>query len=751
MIRLKDKRKIYYLIIIFFFLISAQAKTIKSPSFSSKAKNDTVMIQKIDHQIEDNILKIKIYLSQPVTYLTYWIKRGRKLAIDLIGSNIIAQDKLEHKVNIEGIDKVYLKFYPGYEAKVNKSGKVDTIIVEMERENYYEVNLKSGYLEVLFPYLEITTKKVRQVERDEFTIPQRFSFSPEKLKGPVDKETLEKALLGWRPLLEIGAENYRPLEVAREQMELAQLKLREARRQLFPTAVIRWTNTTGTTVEDVGIFSKSYELEMEQPLTYGGELRFKIQQAKINLELARSEFERLYSDFALEVKRNYYNVILNRMNWDVFNQLLREAKKYLVLADVLLKKNLITELEYQQVESLNQQIKFLFISSQKELSLAELTLRQTLNLPPDEKLEIVNWLPFQKVNIDLNECLRLALKNRVELKITDLVTQFNALNEQIAKAKNRLRISLTGKAGRMAEDYETEPVVYRDSWYVGLKLSKPLGASTLNTSVIKQEIPLGTFRAGETSKTTTTALELNVLDRLAILSEEKAAQVELLKAVNESAETEDTVIADVERAYANYISSLFQIETSLKRMKFLKNRIRVTDARYKAGEAGLPELLQVRYDLANENITYNRALIGYYIALSSLSKACGVYSYLELATEKPVITAWEKFSQNPPLNLTYMPYQPQIFEKERTIKKTIATIEGQIIGVNNDYGIAIVNIGAQHGLSEVDEIKVLRNKKEIAILVPTKIESNITACRITSNKNFKRIGLMIGDKVEVRK
>jgi outer membrane protein TolC len=699
-------------------------------------------------------------MTKKTTYVTYWIRKGRELAIDLIGSNILANSKLKDKINTGGIDIAYLKFYPGYEPRNGKMGKVDSVIIEMEKENYFDIELKANSLDVSFPNLFIAKQAIKEKKeliKVGIQIPEQFSFMPEKRKGPVTKKEFEEALLGWEPLLELGIENYRPLEVAQKQMELAQIKLREARRQLFPTAVIRWTNTSGTTVEDVGIFSKSYEMELEQPITYGGELKFKIDQAKINLKLAEAEFKRLRSDFALELKRNYYNVILNRMNWGVFNQLIREAKKHLALAKILYNKNLITELEYQQIQSLNEQIKFLFVSSQKELSLAELTLRQTLNLPADQKLKLVNWLPFQKVNIDLDSCMKAALKNRTELKITDLVTHFNILNEQIAKAKNRLRLSLTGKMGRMAEDYSSEPVVFRDSWYVGLKFTKPIGANTLNTSIAKQKVPVGSFRAGESNKSTTTSVEFSVLDRLGALSDEKAAKVELLKSVNESAETEETVVSDVEKAYANYISSLFQIETSLKRMGFLQNRIKVTEAKFMVGEATLPDVLQAKYDLANEKVTYDRAIIGYYVALSSLSKACGVYSYLELATEKPIITAWEKFSKNPPINVEYMPYKLKILQQEKKskgekqVKYQETKLMGQIIGVNNDYGIVIVNLGSKQGVMPQDKLLVSRNKEEIATLIPTKIEKNITACNIREGRDLRKIGLIIGDIVEVRR
>jgi outer membrane protein TolC len=438
------------------------------------------------------------------------------------------------------------------------------------------------------------------------------------------------------------------------------------------------------------------------------------------------------------------------MNWDVFNKLLAEANKLLALARSLYKNSLITELEYAQVESSYQQIKFLFVSAQKELALAELTFRQTLNLPQDEVIEMVNWLPFEKTNIDLDSALKMGLSKRPELKIRELVSYFNSLNQQIARSKDRFRISLTGKWGKLAEDYASEPEVFRSSWMVGLKVSKPLGANTINTSVTKQTTPVGSFRIGEETETLTESLELSLVDRLGIISEEKTARVEFLKAINEEEETEQTVIAEVEKSYANYISSLFQIETSLKKIAFQSRRLQVTEGRMKVNEASIVDLVQAYLDYANEKINYNRALIGYYIALSSLSRACGVESYLSLVSEKPVITAWERFSQNPPTSLSYTPFALPSFSKE--VPEPIRTgIQGKIIGVNNRYDMAILNIGKKNGLLPNSKVMVYRQGMEYALLVPTRIDENTSACYLERRIAADFKGLKIGDRVEIVK
>jgi hypothetical protein len=318
------------------------------------------------------------------------------------------------------------------------------------------------------------------------------------------------------------------------------------------------------------------------------------------------------------------------------------------------------------------------------------------------------------------------------------------LNEEIAKSKGRFRISLTGKIGKMAEDYATEPVIYRDSWYVGIKVSKPLGSNTITTSLTKQSTPVGAFRLGEETETFTKSLEISLVDRLSAISDEKAAHVEFLKAINEELETEETVISEVEKAYANYITALFQIENSLKRMQYQEKRIKVVEGRMKVEEATISELLQAYLDYTNERINYNRALIGYYIALASLSRACGVESYLSLATDKPVITAWEKFSEGPPTRVSYTPFKLPEFKKTKQ-----SGIKGKIIGVDNEYGMAVLNIGYKQGLALDDKVIVYRGEEEYALLIPVKIEETASVCYLGEKLTERFRGLQIGDKVEI--
>ena len=246
--------------------------------------DDTVTLNSIEKVFQNGLFTLKFNFNQSPTYSVYWINDNQYLFFDFIGSNILSISKLRIDINLPGIQYAEVEFYPGYEPIAGKPGKVDGVKLEIDKSSKYEIILNKNSIDVKF--LSIKEVFVDKAVDNSLNLPSVFNFTPDKRIGPQNEQEWQEAIWGWRPWLEVGVENYRELKVAQSQYSLAQLKLRESKRQLFPNAVIRATDTSGMTVGDVNIFSKSYELELEQPISYGGELRYKIEQAEINKELS---------------------------------------------------------------------------------------------------------------------------------------------------------------------------------------------------------------------------------------------------------------------------------------------------------------------------------------------------------------------------------------------------------------------------------------------------------------------------------
>ena len=83
--------------------------------------------------------------------------------------------------------------------------------------------------------------------------------------------------LGINDAVDIALENHMAAKIAQEEIELSKLKIREARRSLYPAATLNYLETTGKTAGITKDFTdKEYKLKVEYPLYYGWRLKYAV-------------------------------------------------------------------------------------------------------------------------------------------------------------------------------------------------------------------------------------------------------------------------------------------------------------------------------------------------------------------------------------------------------------------------------------------------------------------------------------------
>ena len=136
--------------------------------------------------------------------------------------------------------------------------------------------------------------------------------------------------------------------------------------------------------------------------------------------------------------------------------------------------------------------------------MAKLALAQAVNVKEgEEAIEIIDKEPGKDlepimIDVSLEECIDLAFKSRPDLKAKEYMLEFNDYERKIAESKNQLRVDLTGTYGKSGGAYETESLNMDNDWYVGFKVSKPLGGNTISTAFTKDKT---SPKHGESSRT----------------------------------------------------------------------------------------------------------------------------------------------------------------------------------------------------------------------------------------------------------
>lgn len=691
-------------------------------------------LDKIEVREKKENIRLIITTNQSLNYSVYETEFPPRLIIDLIGTDIYSQLPSKMKVDKSQLREINLHWYGKCPEKEGERGKVDLVELVLKKKVKYKIFTRNNQIIMDLELPGFEPKEIIE-EKEEKTPLVRL-----------EQKFLEETE-GWEKWVEIALANYKPLHIAHEQVELAQIKVREAKRMLFPITVIKGSRLHGdTSVKDVSFTEQSLGIQIEQPLTQGGELRYKLEQALVNLDIAQREYERIKQEYILEVKRAYYNLLTYIINAGIYEELFKEAEKFLEMAKKHFENKLITQLEFLNVQSLYSQIKYQLVASQKDRTLAELTFKQVLNLEATSPIEIDPWLKFEKLDLNLEKCKEIAFKKRPELSINELIARFNELGQKVADSKERLKISVSGFLGRSGSAYETEQLKMKSDWFLGLKLSKAFGGNTLNASITKEEtVPKLSLSQEKTGSLGATA-EFNLLDGLNRLSEKKGATIEYLRAVNELWEIRKTIESEVVTSFNEYQKILYQLDNVLERIQFQKKRVDVTEARWKLNEAGISDVLEAKLALASEKAYFNNLLANYYGALSAITKACGLYKYAELIQGVSPEIAWYRVKGPEELDYARL-HKEVLIPKGEELVRIEDLPGGKIIAVNNEAGFAIVNLGEEQGVSEGQELWVYRQKEKIGVLKVSKTKKTTSSCRIAR----REIGLSIklGDEVRV--
>lgn len=451
----------------------------------------------------------------------------------------------------------------------------------------------------------------------------------------INSASRETINLGINDAVDIALENHMAAKIAQEEMELAKLKIREARRALYPAASANYLETQGKTTGVTQDFTdKEYKIKFEYPLYYGWRLKYAVEQAVSNLKASTYNYDKALQDLRSEVESAFYAYMASKMDVKLHKALLEETNSLFTGAKKRLERGLITRAEFLQIESQMQQINYQVISSENELSMAKLVLAQAVNVKEGEKaIELIDResgkdLEPITINVTLEDCMDMAFKARPDLKAKEYMLEFNDYERKIAESKNQLKVDLTGTYGKSGGAFEGETLTMKNDWFLGFKVSKPLGGNTISTSYTKDST---SPKHGQTTLTQSAAksVELALLDGLQRFSEEKSAEIGYKKANDELEQVRDSVIKEVRESYLNYKKGLIQIMTNLNKIKYREEELKITKARADLNETSLSELVQAHMSLTDEKSYYIEALGSLYQSLAKLNKATGYSLFID--------------------------------------------------------------------------------------------------------------------------
>jgi len=431
--------------------------------------------------------------------------------------------------------------------------------------------------------------------------------------------------------IDIAMKNHLPLEIAEKQLKLAQFRLLEAERELAPSVTARWEESRGRVTSRFYTGTKIL-VEGKQPIFYGGELIYSVQQAKVNLQVVKKDYERIKNDLIFQVKKAYYSLDKAKKVVTIQARLKEQITKFYNIAKTAYEAEAIAQVEFLKLTSQYNQIMFQFTSAEGDLSVANLLLQHVMNI--DKEIEIAPVEEPVVIKLDLEDCYSLAYLNRPEIKISQLALEYFKYEEKIMKSRTDWpRVDLLGSYGNTREDFVKDDLIggqdprgLGPEYYIGTKVSLPIWGSTLGYAYTKEKWQpvVSAFHGTEATTHSTT---FSLFDKLGDISQVKEAELEYMKSLNENNKTKQDITLEVKEAFFQYKKAILLMDLAKSKVEYQSRQVEILDIQRQLGELQYSNVVEEMIRLAEEEFSYAQAISDYYVSIASLNKAIGIDDY----------------------------------------------------------------------------------------------------------------------------
>ena len=610
------------------YLLLLSYSPLVAPSF---AETNEIVIESVEIYPTPEGATIEIRSDKPFSFVTYTLTEPDRLVIDPVDKDIVTP--LPQERLLGGIFVRNWKFEAtGDYLSFELAGPSEHLIQSVEGKLSVRIRNKQTAAASLSegPAHPEADALPLPEGLDNLLTPPAVNWSLKLDPAPNPELPANGNIWSLEKALEFGLSRHRPVQISEQEEKLAAMKVKEARRALYPVVTLRTSWTTGT-ASQVNFREASTGVQVEQPLYYSGRLSDTYRQSLVNLQIAEKRQNKVKSDFVLEIAQAYFQMVGAQAALEGQNQLIKQVEEIVDQTRVRFDKGLLTRLELLNVESQVNQIQFQKATAENDAVLARLKFMQRMKLDPNALVDVP--AQFQSYSpspaIDMEEALQLSIQYRPDIQINNLLVQFNEFEVQIAKEKGNLKVDLSGFIGASGSAFETETLGLKRDYQVGLKASKNWGpnSATLSTTQTKTAPQLG-----QSSRTSSNVYsgEFGILNQLQGLSDIQQAIVALEKAKQDLDEAKASVFQEVEESYIAYSKARLQMDYAKQKIAFREEQLKIFKAQASINEALPSQILEALIRLSDEEVGQTQALTNYYVALARLNKAVGLpshYSY----------------------------------------------------------------------------------------------------------------------------
>jgi outer membrane protein TolC len=461
--------------------------------------------------------------------------------------------------------------------------------------------------------------------------------------------------------VQIALANSPRFEVAEMQIKMAEIRLWEARRGILPTVTGRYESTSGQ-IGSEGYarhyLGHKYKVELKQNLFDGMEKWFAIQQADTNLDIAKLEKEQMRNEVIEEVKKGYYNLDKSIKAHVIQLESQEITDGYWDIVSKMDEQELVAKVEYLKVRGQALQADFQALSSEENVSLAEMVLFHAMGIEPEENIKIKPVeSPETLLSIGLKNCYALALVNAPGFQIKGKTIEYYNFERKMKKARAWPKVDFNGSFGAAYENFQplNLPSDYvgdasgpsrsgrkmQAEWYAGVKTSVPMWGNTVEHNYVR-EMWAPTVSAFRGSQSATNYFAVKFLDDMAYFSNLQESKIGFERAKYEYDKARKDLILGVKEVYFKYRKSIVQMDIARAQVEHQRQYVKVLAEKQRLGEMETSRVIEELIKQSEHEYGYIQADASYYIAIAGLNKAIGLPEHFKPDYENTEFDEWEQ-------------------------------------------------------------------------------------------------------------
>lgn len=357
------------------------------------------------------------------------------------------------------------------------------------------------------------------------------------------------------------------------------------------------------------VIGGSMSLNSSVTLFRGGQITNSIKQGEIDLKASGYDLEQSKNNVGLMVATNFLNVLLNREQLENARFQLRVTQEQLERTKKLVEAGSLPLTNALDLESQVASNEVQVVTAENTLNLSLLSLKQSMQMPAQENLEIVapniEVGDVMMVAQSPGEIYQIALNNQPDVKSADLGVESGDLGIKVARAAFLPSVSLNGSISSNFSDLaQTGSNVQTVQIPIGtvqgtnqIVVSDPREVAT-----VFEDTPFFNQIDNNLGQSIGVGLNVPIFSRYSNKAGFQRAQINKQRAEINALNVRNNLRQNIETAYTNALASFKSYDATQKRVTALEETFRVTETQYNAGGANFTD-----YQVASNNLFAARA------------------------------------------------------------------------------------------------------------------------------------------------